>query len=97
MQKADNDVSGSLAGLLTAQAALNSSAETDETKIAALRKSVEDARQKLSDDQQAQSKVMEALNKFNMANGDSKWRPSFHLEDGANPRQRRTRTRQLLG
>lgn len=97
MKAADKAVSDSLAALLTAQATLNSSTETDKEKLATLKKNVEDARQKLSENQQAQSKVMEALNKFNMANGDSKRRPSFHLDDAANARQRQTKRRQLLG
>lgn len=66
---ADSDVSGRLADLLTAQTALNSN--TDEKKTDQLRTNVETARKNLSDAQQAQSKVMDALNKFNMANGDS--------------------------
>jgi hypothetical protein len=65
--KADGEVSSALAALLTAQTKLGRNPGDKE-----LQKAVDDARVTLSNVQQTQSKTDDALNKFNMANGNSK-------------------------
>lgn len=75
----DKAVSDKLATLLTAQTALNTN--TDKAETDKLRAAVEAARKDLAQAQQDQSQMMDALNKFNMANGDSKQRLNFHLDN----------------